>query len=79
MSTKEINLKITGMHCESCEKMVAMELEELPNVEILSISSKTGLAELKVSDHINEAQIIEAVKTAGYEAQVLVQGDQNEN
>lgn len=71
MPKKEINLKISGMHCPSCEKIVAMELEELPGAQNIVVDSKNGSATLKVQDDLDNKEVIEAVSRAGYQAQVL--------
>ncbi|MDP2909454.1 MAG: heavy metal translocating P-type ATPase [bacterium] len=65
---KQIELKISGMHCASCEKIIASELSELPGVSNIKIDSKSGIGTLETDDSlVNLEQIKAAVKTAGYE------------
>lgn len=65
-------LKIAGMHCESCEKIITAELEDMGGVAEAHIDHKTGEGHLMVEDTVSDADILAAVKRAGYEA--VVQG-----
>ncbi|KKU84888.1 MAG: P-type transport ATPase (Probable substrate copper/metal cation) [Parcubacteria group bacterium GW2011_GWA1_47_9] len=69
---KTIELKISGMHCQSCEKLIAQELAELNGVidSKINYSSGRGLVSFE-SDKISEAAIIGAVKNAGYESEII--------
>ncbi len=59
------------MHCASCEKIIAMELGDLPGVENIKINSTAGLGELDLDIGVNqETEILEAIKKIGYEAQI---------
>lgn len=64
---RRIELKIAGMHCPSCEKLIKMELESLNGVRVQSVDHKTGKAEVLVSGAIGDEEIQKAVKDAGYE------------
>lgn len=64
---EKISLTIHGMHCASCEKIIGMELEEVPGVKVIKINSTTGLGELEVDSFVTDAQIIDAIKNAGAE------------
>ena len=66
-------LKIHGMHCASCEKIIGMELEEIPGVKVIKIDSLTGIAELEVEASLRNEQILTAIKNAGSEYSALVQ------
>ncbi len=72
--SQKIKLKIEGMHCSSCETIIKEEVSELPGVSDISVSSKTGTAELVLDESKNNTEdILKAVKEAGYEA--IVQSD----
>ena len=71
MNQKEINLKISGMHCASCEKLVSLKLEKLPGAENISIDSKTGTGYLKVDEKVEDSTIINAVKQTGYDSSIV--------
>ncbi|MEI7451586.1 MAG: heavy metal translocating P-type ATPase [Candidatus Falkowbacteria bacterium] len=65
----KIVLKVTGMHCPSCEIISREELLDLPGVSDVVASFKTGTIELVLDETKNTvADLIAAVKTAGYEA-----------
>lgn len=69
---KHLELKITGMHCASCEKIISMELGDLPGIENIKINSAAGSGELDLDlDKNQEQEIIEAVKKAGYGVEII--------
>ncbi|HVX93154.1 MAG TPA: heavy metal-associated domain-containing protein [Candidatus Dojkabacteria bacterium] len=58
-----MELKIIGMHCESCAELISMELEDL-GLESFSIDFNSGL--LTISDeNINIEEIKRAIESAG--------------
>jgi len=68
---KKILLKVTGMHCASCEMLTKEELEELPGVTNIAVDFKAGSAELILDDSKNNINdVVEAVKKAGYQAEI---------
>lgn len=69
--SEKVYLKIQGMHCTSCEKIIAGNLEELPGVSAIVIDSKTGNGEFKSAETLAEADIIAKIKEAGYEAEII--------
>src|SRR5680860_405814 len=69
---KKILLKVAGMHCPSCETITKEELGELSGVSNILVDAKAGSAELILDDSKNNvAEVIEAVKKAGYQAEVV--------
>lgn len=73
---KKIMLKVTGMHCASCETITKEELSELPGVSDINVDAKAGTATLILDDQKNNTKdLLEAVKKAGYEA--IIQGEEN--
>ncbi len=69
--SKKIQLKIQGMHCKSCEKIISMALEDLPGMESIKIDHKVGTAQLMASQKIENETLVKTIKEAGYEAQVV--------
>lgn len=64
---KNINLKIKGMHCKSCEAVIKMELEDLGITEC-EIDYKTGKATITFDENkANTEQIKSTIKKQGYE------------
>ncbi len=69
---KNITLKITGMHCASCEQIITEELSELVGISDIKVSAETGRATLILDEEINNRQnILLAVEKAGYKAVVV--------
>lgn len=69
--SKKIHLKISGMHCESCEKIIGAELAGIQGLLESHIDSKAGHGVVEVEDFVKEDLIINSIKTAGYEAEIL--------
>ena len=76
---KKIILKIDGMHCQSCEKIITMELEELPGISNIKIDSTAGTGELEIDNNlVNERTVLQAIEKAGYKAEIINEdGNQN--
>lgn len=67
--TQKIVLNVVGMHCSSCAMSIDGELEDTGRV----ISASTNYAAQKTivtfdPDLITPAEIIERIRTVGYEA-----------
>ena len=77
---KKIILKIDGMHCQSCEKIITMELSELGGVSSIKIDSIAGTGELEIDNNlVSEQTILQTIEKAGYKAEITnkenTQGD----
>ncbi len=69
---KALVLSISGMHCTSCEKIIAEDLGGLPGVNDIQISHATGRGELTYEPSLTApGQIVATVAMSGYQAQVL--------
>lgn len=59
--------KIEGMHCNSCEMLVDMQLEELEGVTSTKTSYPKGQTEVEFDEtKVKPDQIITAVAKTGY-------------
>jgi Cu+-exporting ATPase len=67
---KKIEIKVTGMHCKSCEMLISDELKEIGATNI-KISFKTGNAVFDINNSVDDNKILTAVKNAGYESVIL--------
>lgn len=68
---KTLKLKIKGMHCASCEKIISLSVSELPGIHHAVINSQEGKGEVMYDEmQVGTAQIIDKVKEAGYEAEI---------
>ena len=63
----EKTIPIKGMHCASCELLIADELQSLAGVEHATASLKTNSATIKSVGRVSDYAIEKAVKAAGYE------------
>ncbi|HCC22896.1 TPA: heavy metal translocating P-type ATPase [Candidatus Falkowbacteria bacterium] len=59
------------MHCASCEKIIELELAEVPGVMSSKIDSISGLGEVEAEENVSVEQVVKAVKKAGYGAEVI--------
>ena len=66
-----IRLKITGMTCDHCAVTVKSALEGVEGVEEAKVYFPQGLAELKTSGKVDPSALIDAVRNAGYGAQLI--------
>ena len=72
---KTLRLSIQGMHCTSCETIIKEELGELKGVSDVEINAVTGKANLSADlAMVSQEGIIEAVKRAGYSAEIEEDG-----
>lgn len=67
---KNIKVKIEGMHCQACEKLVVMELEEI-GAKNIAISVKGNGGSFSVPADVSVEKIKQAVKNAGYPFEIL--------
>ena len=66
---KTQQFKISGMHCESCEKIITMTVNELPGIHHVKIDNKAGRGEVMFDQEVTGVQaIVEKIREAGYEA-----------
>jgi copper chaperone len=64
-----ILIEVSGMSCPHCANTVKCALEAVPGVtRVVSVELESGLA--KVEGDANAAELVAAVRQAGYEARV---------
>ncbi len=62
-----LKLKIDGMHCSSCAKVISLGLEELTGVGKIVIDEKSKLAEIEFDENkISQDKILETIRNSGY-------------
>lgn len=72
---KHLIFTVSGMHCKSCELLIADELKELKGTSDIVINHKEGLAEMMVDPRlVTTPAIIAAIAKAGYEASLHTNG-----
>ena len=72
---QNFSLKIDGMHCESCEKIIAGVLKSIPGVSSAVIDSKNGTGEVEAAQGVTAQSILDSVKKAGYKAKIVKKED----
>lgn len=61
--------QIQGMHCVSCAMSVDNAIEDLPGVKSATTQYARQVSEVEYDEQqVTEAQIIAAIREAGYEA-----------
>ena len=63
----EKTVPIKGMHCASCELLIAEELESIPGVTSAQASLKSNSATIMSAEQVSDKDIERAVLAAGYE------------
>ena len=66
--SKSIELKVTGMSCGHCEAAVNKALLSLDGVIKAAADHQAGMVKLELDKEVDHEVLIDAVKTAGYEA-----------
>jgi P-type Cu+ transporter len=62
---------IKGMHCGSCEQLIAEEIKSLAGIDSVTVDHKAGTATVIGSSRIEAGLIISAIKEAGYAATLV--------
>lgn len=69
-----INIQITGMPCDRCAKCAEDALNALPGVKA-SVSYADSLAEVEITGQVEHGQLLKAVASKGYGAQLIDEDD----
>ncbi|MET3974100.1 cation transporter [Cellulosimicrobium sp. 4261] len=69
MSIVEIEYQVTGMTCGHCEMSVRDEVEQVPGVTVIDVSSTTGRLVVTAEQPVDDAAVLAAVDEAGYTAE----------
>lgn len=57
--------KVSGMHCPSCEKVLQMDIGEIPGVKSVKANYKAGTVEVE-GEGIDESAVKKAITQNGY-------------
>lgn len=67
-----LKLKIDGMHCGSCSKVISMNLGELDGIGKIDINDQSKIAQIEFDENkTSQDMIIETIKNSGYKPTVL--------
>lgn len=64
---KRCQIDIKGMHCRSCEVLIADEIVKIPEVEEVVVDQNLGTAEIFYEGELKNRDLVKAVAEAGYE------------
>src|SRR3989339_1529345 len=68
---RKVKLKIEGMHCGSCEKIIEMELLDVPGIKSAKINYQSSEGNIIADQETTDIQIKDAVFRAGYKAEMI--------
>ncbi|UNX53338.1 heavy-metal-associated domain-containing protein [Georgenia sp. TF02-10] len=68
MSIVNLEYQVTGMTCGHCEMSVREEVSQIPGVEGIDVSAKTGKLVVTGGEPVDDAAVLAAVDEAGYSA-----------
>lgn len=67
-----IRIQVNDMHCQSCPKLIQMNLEDLAGVKSVSASLATKLVEVEYDDSkTSQEDLLQTIKDSGYNPIVL--------
>lgn len=68
---KEINLKVSGMHCTGCSNRLEKVLNNLDGVESANVDFESTIAHIVYDENVlNIEKIKEAIEDAGFEGEI---------
>lgn len=73
--SKSVRLSVEGMSCGSCASRVDKALNGLDGVEDASVNLASDSAEVTYSEKLSVDDLVQAVKTAGYDAHEVIDRD----
>ena len=69
MANKFTTFKVDDMHCESCPKLIKMDLEEAKGVVSVRTALETKTVVIEYDDSLtNIDKLIEVIRNSGYTA-----------
>lgn len=68
MSQIDKKIYIKGMTCVSCETIISNELKQMPGLQSMQISCKSGIAKIKHDHNFDQDQVIDRINKLGYQA-----------
>lgn len=66
-----LDIDIEGMHCASCVARVEKKIEQVEGVQSVAVNLIQNSARISGTEAVDPAQVLSAVKEAGYSAQIV--------
>ncbi|MBI2672582.1 cation transporter [Candidatus Woesearchaeota archaeon] len=73
-----LKLRIAGMHCESCEKLLKKALSKLGHIKEIDLRYNNEIATIYYNQEINVDKVISIIRESGYDA-MPISGDYSIN
>lgn len=70
MSAQQFQLQLSGMSCAGCAKTIERALQNVDGVSSVNVNFANEVAAVEAND-VSEQQLIDAVKSAGYDASII--------
>lgn len=67
----KLKLRISGMHCESCERTLKRAISKVDHVQNINLKYNNEIAEITYNPEINLDKLIEVIRSVGYDATAL--------
>ena len=59
--------QVSGMHCQSCPKLISMNIEELAGIKKVEANEKNGVVKVEYDEKkTNAKEIAKKIETDGY-------------
>lgn len=72
---KILALRVSGMTCTACAASIEKSVKKVPGVYSAQVDFDSGRAVVKTRTGVDTDAVLKAVKTAGYEAQIVEGGE----
>ncbi|HCW31919.1 MAG: heavy metal translocating P-type ATPase, Cu2+-exporting ATPase [Candidatus Peregrinibacteria bacterium GW2011_GWF2_39_17] len=69
--SEKIIVKISGMHCKSCEKIIASDLQKIPGILKAEIDYASGQGQIETSQPISDDVLLKTITKSGYKATLV--------
>ena len=66
---EELNIKVKGMHCEGCEKIIKNALEDIKGVKEVEADYKKGIVTVEAKAKIDDKTLEDTIEDLGFEVE----------
>lgn len=73
-----ITLKITGLHCSSCETLIRDALAEIRDIRSVTIDVKAGTGIVDVDSAVNSETILKIIRDLGYGVEIIAEAKKDD-
>lgn len=64
---RELELHVSGMHCQGCEQALSMLLRQHDAVEAAEANANTGKVRITLRRDVDRSELAERIARAGYD------------